>query len=106
MTLLPRRRMAWLVVAGLCVLLLFTCDEQSEKDKSRQAEAQRQAQLEAAQVQRLKAEQDARAAEASRDFWIIVLGCGACVGCVLVLLAGIHIGSGALARYRKDQPHE
>ena len=89
----------------LCGLLLAGCGEDTQ-EQARQAEAQRQAQLAAEQAQRIKAEQAARTAEESRNYWVATVGAGACAVSVIVLLVGIHIGTRALERHRKEQQNE
>ena len=100
----------------LGILLWVGCDEE-EKEQVRQAEAQRQAQIQAElqaklqaeltaeQAQRIQAEMAARAAQESRTTWITTLGAGACVVSVAALLVGIHIGTRAVERHRKEHPH-
>ena len=68
-----------------------------------QRQEQLQAQLQAEQAKRLEAEKSARAAESSRDAWIIGLGAGACVVGIMAILIGIHIGSRAMGRGRKEK---
>src|ERR1035437_735375 len=105
---LPRRT-GRVAALALCIFLsavfLTVCDERpSAQENARQAQAQQQfqAQLQAEQAQRLAAENSARAAESSRDAWIIGLGAGGCLVCLVVLLVGIHIGARAIARYKKE----
>ena len=103
------------IVAGLIIIMLLasfllTCDDrQNESERARKAEAQRQAQLQSQlnseEAQRIEAQRNARAAEESRNFWVSGLGAGACIACGIVLLVGIHIGSRAVRRYRKEHDH-
>ena len=53
-------------------------------------------------IQQRKAEQSAREARESRDFWIAVLSAGGCVSSLVLLLLGVYIGSSAIRHYRKD----
>lgn len=110
---LPRQT-GRLAVLSLCVFLiavfLTVCDDrESERAKARKAEAQRQEQLQAQlrteQAQRLAAERSAQAAASSLDAWITGLSATACAACVIVLLIGVHIGSRAVSRYRKEHHH-
>lgn len=105
-------RPARLTVLAVCVFViaafLTVCDDRtSQPENARKAEAQRQeqiqAQLQAEQAKRLEAEKSAQAAQSSRDAWIIGLGAGAGVVGIMAILIGIHIGSRALGRGRKEQ---
>ena len=102
MSLNRRRIVGGLTALALCILLLAVCDD---RDSPQQTQQQREAQLQAEQDRRLEAQQAAHDAEASRNSWLTLVGAGACAACIIVLLIGIHIGSRALARYRKDHPH-
>jgi hypothetical protein len=99
------RRAGLLAILILGAVLLCTCDE-DEAEKARRAQAQRQAQLQAQlqaeQAQQIQNEQSARAETATRNGWIVGLGSGACVVCLVVLLLGIHIGSRTVNRYKKE----
>ena len=109
MSLSRRRLIGGLIAVALCISLLNVCDDRGQQQAAQQAQerrqAQAQAQLEAEQAKRLESEQAARDAEASRNSWTHRGGRGACAACIVLLLIGIHIGSRALARYRKDHPH-
>jgi len=101
-----RRATAGMVLV-LGALLTYACGRQETPDpqKARQVEAPRQivqTELQVEKAQRLRAEDMARAAEASRNGWIAVVGSGGVLACVGALLVGIHIGSRAAARYRKE----
>lgn len=104
----PSRQSGCWILLLVCTLLLLGCDE-DEKERVRQAQAQRQAQyqaqLAAEQAQRAQAELAARAAQESRVTWITTLGAGACAVSVVMLLVGIHIGTRAVERHRKEHPH-
>ena len=82
----------------LVCLAAASCDDR-DSTRSQQALEERLRQ-QAAQQQR--AEQTAREAKESRDFWIAVLGAGGCVSTLLVLLLGVYIGSSAIRNYRKE----
>ena len=104
----PARLAALAVGMVLIAAFLTVCDDRtSQPENARKAEAQRQeqlqAQLQAEQAKRLEAEKSARAAESSRDAWIIGLGAGACVVGLVAILIGIHIGSRALGHGRKEK---
>ena len=105
------RQTGRLAILTLCVFLivvfLTVCDERpSQQEDARKAEVQRQeqlkAQLQAEQAQQIQNEQSARAETATRNGWIVGLGSGACVVCLVVLLLGIHIGSRTVNRYKKE----
>lgn len=96
----------WPVILLLCLLLMAACDEREIAQK-RQADAPRQLQelrhqLEQERAQRLRAEQAAAAAAQSRASWIAGLAAAGIIGCVLAGAWGIHIGSRAVAHYRKE----
>ena len=96
-----------LVVLGVFVFLVFACKEDATPAKhSSPPETERvvqlQLQLAAEQTQRARAEQEAVAAEQSRTTWITGLIAGSIVVCVVIGLLGIHIGSRARRRSRKE----
>ena len=105
----PCHRIVGGIIAILvCVGLLTVCDDRDQQQAQREQarrEAQIQAQLQAEAAKAQIAQQAARQAEASRNAWLTAIGTGACAACIIVLLIGIHIGSRALARCRKDHPH-
>jgi hypothetical protein len=85
--------------------LLTVCDDRStDQDDQAKAEAQRQSQLQlrAEQALRMEAEKSAQASESSRNVWIVglVVGVGLCS--LIALLVGVHIGSRARERSRKE----
>src|ERR1035437_5620188 len=101
------RRTGRLIIVALCVLIpsvliLSVCDKRESDQEKTRAQQQFEAQLQAEKAQRLQAEQAARAAETSRNSWITGLSAGACAICLVVLLLGIHIGSRAIHRYKKE----
>ena len=88
------------LAAGLILICLAapSCDD---RDSGRAQQAlDEQLRLQAAQQR--KAEQIAREARESRDFWIAVLSAGGCVSTLVVLLLGVYIGSSTIRRYRKE----
>ena len=94
------------LAVGLILMCLFapSCDD---RDSGRAQQALDE-QLRQQAIQQRKADQAAREAKESRDFWIAVLSAGGCVSSLLLLLLGVYIGSSAIRRYRKDfhGPHQ
>ena len=107
-----RQFLSCLCILIITVILLNACDENTETKKRQsneeaQRQAQLQAQLEIERTRRLCAEQSARAAEESRNKWLVGLGAGACIACVIAGLVGVHIGVQGASRAReKEMPHE
>ena len=90
-----RARLARVLIMCVCLGPLAACFDE-EEEKQRQAQAQWRAQLDAEQVRR-------RAAEQSRDAWIVGLGAGTLGLCVLTGLPGVHIGVRAVPRPGKER---
>ena len=107
---LLRTQVVRLTILCVCLLHLTACDEDLAPTKnSAPSDSQRitqlQAQLSAEQAQRTRAEHEAVVTAQSRTTWVVSIGAGACVGCVLAGLAGIYIGSRALRRSGKEAGH-
>lgn len=102
MKLTRRHLVGGLIVVLFSLLLLTVCDDRKWAPPQ-DPHAQREAQLQAEQAQRAEAELKAHEAAASRIVWITVVSAVAGAGAVVLLLLGIHVGSHAVTRFRKER---
>jgi hypothetical protein len=101
-----RAYLARFLMVCVCLVPLVACDEDDDSTTKAQAQRHLQAQFEQEQAQRHRAEQAAVAAEESRNTWVIGVGMGAFVVCLITAMIGIHIGSRAVKRSGKEGSHE
>lgn len=99
MKLTRRHLVGGLIVVLFSLLLLTVCDDRKWAPPQ-DPHAQREAQL---QAQQAEVELKAREPAASRIVWITVVSAVAGAGAVVLLLLGIHVGSHAVTRFRKER---